>query len=182
MLFPDSDIFTFRIATQEDAVLLAELGWLTFEESFAAHNKPEDMVAFKPTMYSPALQAAELADPATEFVLVEVAGAAIAYLKLNKGPAPKAIQAEYPLQIDRFYITNAWTGRGLGDQLMQLSIEKAQMQQHDVVWLTVWEHNERAKRFYSKYGFKEVGELEFILGQDVQRDLYMQREVSPLRV
>lgn len=106
-----------------------------------------------------------------------MAGEAIAYLKLNKGPAPEAIQADRPLQINRLYITSAWTGRGLGDQLMQLSLEKALQHSHDVVWLTVWEHNERAKRFYQKYGFREVGELEFILGQDVQRDLYMQREV-----
>ncbi|WP_162051595.1 GNAT family N-acetyltransferase [Pontibacter pamirensis] len=177
MPFSDSNIFTFRAGTHEDAALLADLGWRTFEESFAAHNKPEDMSAFRPTMYSPELQAAELADPTTDFILVEVAGEAIAYLKLNKGPAPEAIQAERPLQINRLYITSAWTGRGLGDQLMQLSLEKALQQNHDVVWLTVWEHNERAKRFYLKYGFREVGELEFILGQDVQRDLYMQREV-----
>ncbi|WP_181885077.1 GNAT family N-acetyltransferase [Pontibacter diazotrophicus] len=177
MPFPDSNIFTFRAGANDDAALLADLGWRTFEESFAAYNKPEDMAAFRPTMYSPELQATELADPTTKFILVEVAGEAIAYLKLNKGPAPEAIQAERPLQINRLYITSAWTGRGLGDQLMQLSLEKALQHDHDVVWLTVWEHNERAKRFYQKYGFREVGELEFVLGQDVQRDLYMQREV-----
>lgn len=177
MPYSDSKIFTFRAGTHDDAALLADLGWRTFEESFAAYNKPEDMAAFRPTMYSPELQAAELADLTTEFILVEVAGEAIAYLKLNKGPAPEAIQADRPLQINRLYITSAWTGRGLGDQLMQLSLEKALQHSHDVVWLTVWEHNERAKRFYQKYGFREVGELEFILGQDVQRDLYMQREV-----
>ncbi|GAB3541103.1 GNAT family N-acetyltransferase [Pontibacter brevis] len=177
MPYPDSNDFTFRAGTPEDASLLADLGWRTFEETFAAYNKPEDMAAFRPTMYSPELQAAELADPETAFILVEVAGEAIAYLKLNSSPAPAAIQAVRPLQINRLYITSAWTGRGLGDQLMQLSIAKARQQNHDVVWLTVWEHNERAKRFYQKYGFREVGELEFVLGQDVQRDLYMQREV-----
>lgn len=178
MTFPYSDTFTFRAGTPADAALLADLGWRTFEEAFASYNKPEDMEAFHPTMYSPSLQAAELADTSTKFIVVEVAGEAVAYLKLNWAPAPEAIQAERPLQISRLYITTAWTGKGLGDQLMQLAIEKAVQHKHDVVWLTVWEHNEGARRFYARYGFREVGELEFILGQDVQRDLYMQREIQ----
>ncbi len=60
---------------------------------------------------------------------------------------------------------------------MKMSLERAAQNGHDVVWLTVWESNDRAIRFYQKYGFKEAGELTFVLGQDVQRDLYMQREV-----
>ncbi|GAA4433791.1 GNAT family N-acetyltransferase [Pontibacter saemangeumensis] len=177
MTSPASDTFSFRAGIPADAALLADLGWRTFEEAFGAANSPEDMAAFRPTMYSVELQAAELTDPDTTFMIAEAAGEAVAYIKLRSAPAPEAIQAKRPLQIDRFYIAQQWTGQGLGDRLMQLCLQKAQQQEHDVVWLTVWEHNERAKRFYQKYGFREVGELEFILGRDVQRDLYMQREV-----
>lgn len=177
MNFPVSDVFHFRKGTPADAEMLADLGWRTFDETFAAYNKPEDMAAFRPTMYSSALQAAELADPATEFLIAEVEGEAVAYVKLNTNDAPESITAEKPLQISRLYLLQKWTGRGLGDMLMELCLNIARQQGYDVVWLTVWEHNSRAYRFYQKYGFKEVGELEFILGNDVQRDLYMQREV-----
>ncbi len=170
-------VYTFRKGTPGDAELLADLGWRTFYQAFAAYNKPEDMEAFKPTMYTPELQAAELTDPNTEFIIAEVAGKAVAYLKLYSGAAPAAIQAKNPLQVNRLYILEEHTGKGLGDKLMQLSLEQAKQNGHDVVWLTVWEQNARALRFYHKYGFREAGELEFILGQDVQRDLYMQREV-----
>jgi len=169
--------FRIRKGVLADAELLAELGWRTFEETFAKSNKPEDMAAFKPTMYTPELQTEELCDPDTEFVIAEVQEQAVAYVKLNAATAPEAITGRNPLQISRLYLLQKWTGRGLGDKLMQLCLEKARRNGHDVVWLTVWEHNERAKRFYRKYGFKEAGELTFILGSDVQRDLYMQREV-----
>ncbi|MCC9137030.1 GNAT family N-acetyltransferase [Pontibacter silvestris] len=177
MAFPFSDTFRFRNGTPVDAELLTDLGWVTFDETFAAYNKPEDMAAFRPTMYSAELQAAELADPETEFIIAEVEGKAVAYIKLTAGNAPETITAKNPLQISRLYLLQQWTGKGLGDMLMQLSLNIAQQHNHDVVWLTVWEHNTRAYRFYQKYGFREVGELEFILGQDVQRDLYMQREI-----
>ncbi|GGK60827.1 N-acetyltransferase family protein [Rufibacter glacialis] len=177
MSAPLSHAFTFRPGTSADAALLADLGWRTFDETFAAYNKPEDMEVFRPTMYAPEIQAAELADPHTEFLLVEAAGEAVAYVKWNTAPAPAEISGKRPFQISRLYLLKAWTGRGLGDTLMKTSLGRAQQNGHDVVWLTVWESNERAIRFYQKYGFKEVGELAFVLGADVQRDLYMQREV-----
>ncbi|WP_207432974.1 GNAT family N-acetyltransferase [Sabulibacter ruber] len=172
-----SDQFTFRAATAADAYLLADLGWRTFDETFAPYNKPEDMEAFHPTMYSPELQAAELAAPHTEFLIVEAEGEAVAYVKWNTAPAPPEISGQKPFQISRLYLLQAWTGRGLGDTLMKMSLERAQQNGHDVVWLTVWESNHRAIRFYQKYGFAEAGELTFVVGQDVQRDLYMQRSV-----
>ncbi len=172
-----SNQFTFRRGTAADARLLADLGWRTFDETFAAYNRPEDMAAFKPTMYTPELQAAELADPDTEFLIVEAEGEAVAYVKWNTAAAPTGISGKKPFQISRLYLLQAWTGRGLGDTLMKMSLERAQQKGHDVVWLTVWESNERAIRFYQKYGFRESGELTFVLGEDVQRDLYMQREV-----
>jgi diamine N-acetyltransferase len=176
MALPSASIFTFRLATPADAHLLADLGWRTFDETFAAYNTPEDMEAFHPTMYAPELQAAELADAETQFLLVEVEGEAVAYVKWNTASAPAEIPGQRPFQISRLYLLQAWTGRGLGDKLMQLSLDRAKENGHDVVWLTVWESNERAIRFYQKYGFKEAGELTFVLGQDVQRDLYMVRE------
>ncbi|WP_242920851.1 GNAT family N-acetyltransferase [Pontibacter liquoris] len=173
----DTNAFQFRSGTLADAELLAELGWRTFYETFAAYNRPEDMAAFRPTMYTPELQTEELCDPETAFVIVEVQEQAVAYVKLNAGKAPDEIRGQKPLQISRLYILHEWTGKGLGDRLMQLCLERARKNGHDVVWLTVWEHNQRAMRFYHKYHFEEAGELTFILGQDVQRDLYMQRQV-----
>ncbi|WP_066835619.1 GNAT family N-acetyltransferase [Rufibacter ruber] len=172
-----TNTFTFRRGTSADASLLADLGWRTFDETFAAYNKPEDMEAFHFTMYTPELQAAELADPHTTFLIAEAEGEAVAYVKWNTAPAPAEISGKKPFQISRLYLLQAWTGRGLGDTLMKMSLKRAQEHGHDVVWLTVWESNDRAIRFYQKYGFQEAGELEFVLGEDVQRDLYMQRWV-----
>jgi ribosomal protein S18 acetylase RimI-like enzyme len=46
-----------------------------------------------------------------------------------------------------------------------------------VVWLSVWERNERAKAFYRKCGFAEVGDKVFVLGTDRQRDRVMARRL-----
>ncbi len=41
------------------------------------------------------------------------------------------------------------------------------------VWLSVWSQNERAKAFYSRSGYRQVGTTTFVLGTDVQDDWVM---------
>ena len=38
------------------------------------------------------------------------------------------------------------------------------------LFLTVFDHNERAKRFYARHGFEEVGHCTFTLGDRVDED------------
>jgi ribosomal protein S18 acetylase RimI-like enzyme len=46
-----------------------------------------------------------------------------------------------------------------------------------MVWLGVWEKNARAIRFYTAWGFEKVGEQDFRLGNDLQRDWIMQKSL-----
>ena len=50
-----------------------------------------------------------------------------------------------------------WRGRGLGELLLVLLIERAHDRQADVVTLEVRVTNIRAQNLYRKYGFREVG-------------------------
>jgi ribosomal protein S18 acetylase RimI-like enzyme len=43
------------------------------------------------------------------------------------------------------------------------------------MWLGVGEDNQRAQRFYRKWGFQVVGEHIFQVGSDPQTDLIMER-------
>ncbi len=48
----------------------------------------------------------------------------------------------------------------------------------DVLWLGVWEHNQRAIAFYHRWGFAIVGTHTFQLGADLQTDFLMQRSLE----
>ena len=47
---------------------------------------------------------------------------------------------------------------------MRRCLEEGRARGHDVLWLGVWEHNARARAFYARWGFVEVGEMRFLLG------------------
>lgn len=170
-----SDAIAIRRGTAADNTLLAELGALTFLAAFAADNTPENMAAYLAEHFSPAQQAAELADPATTFLIAEQDGEAIGYARLKTGPAPECIRGERPIEIVRFYAHPQRIGHGIGAALMQACLDEAARQGCDTIWLDVWERNPRAIAFYEKWGFAVVGEQDFRLGDDLQHDLLMSR-------
>ena len=61
---------------------------------------------------------------------------------------------------------------------MKTCLHYAEEQDHDVVWLGVWEQNEQAKEFYNKWGFEKFGEHIFMLGDDAQTDWLMQKKLK----
>ncbi|MCL5735610.1 MAG: GNAT family N-acetyltransferase [Actinobacteria bacterium] len=167
-----------RVASSSDGALLARLGAETFRDTFAADNSPEDMEAYLAEAFGPAIQAGELVDPHSTFLVAEAEGVPVGYARLRIGTAPAVIEGLNPVEIARFYASKEAMGLGVGARMMSESLALAQRRGCDVVWLDVWERNYRAIAFYGKWGFAEVGEQPFRLGSDVQRDLLMARKIS----
>ena len=61
---------------------------------------------------------------------------------------------------------------------MQATIQEARLRGCDSVWLGVWEENLRAISFYKKWGFREVGNHIFTVGNDPQNDFIMELELT----
>jgi len=61
---------------------------------------------------------------------------------------------------------------------MQACIGEAKRGGYKTLWLGVWEHNHRARAFYRKWNFHDVGTHVFHLGEDLQTDILMQRSIS----
>ena len=108
---------TIRHADPDDATLLAELGARTFLETFAADNTREDMDAYLAAHFTVAQQTAELAHPASTFLIAEVDGVAAGYAKLHAGQLPKEIEGAKPIELVRLYVSLNWLGRGVGESI-----------------------------------------------------------------
>ena len=167
-----------REATAADAAALATFGELTFRDAFAAQNRPEDVEEYVAATYSPALQRAELTDPARLTLVAEVGDAFAAYAQLRSGDAPGCVSGPAPIELLRFYVDRSWHGRGLAQRLMAAVVAAAESRQARTLWLGVWEHNPRAIAFYTRSGFRDVGSQPFVLGTDHQTDRIMLRPLG----
>jgi GNAT superfamily N-acetyltransferase len=161
-----------------DAALLAELGARTFSETFATDNSPEDMAAYLASAFSHEQQTAELADATSLFLIAETDGVANGYAMLRSGNVLESISGDKPIELVRLYVSQASLGSGVGAALMQASIDEATQRGYKMLWLGVWERNARARTFYRKWNFHEIGTHIFQLGKDPQTDILMQRAIS----
>ncbi len=94
----------------------------------------------------------------------------IGYAKLTPLRAPAADPGDGALELQQIYVLSAWHGTGVAEQLMQWAVSEARNRNAEALYLTVFDHNERAKRFYSRHGFEEVGRCTFTLGDRVDDD------------
>jgi ribosomal protein S18 acetylase RimI-like enzyme len=171
---------TLRIhqATPDDAELIARIGARTFEASFGADNRPEDMERYLSRSFSKVYIAAQLADPSSIFLLAHKEGKAVGYLMLRESKKPISVTGTKPVELVRLYVEEESIGKGYGSALMNACLETAKKNGYGTIWLGVWEKNLRAIGFYEKWGFTKIGKKDFVLGSDLQKDHIMARPVE----
>jgi ribosomal protein S18 acetylase RimI-like enzyme len=167
-----------RAARPDEAALLTEIGASTFAETFEAANTPVNVAAYMRAAFGEPVQRAELEDPLTTVFFAEREGDLVGYVMLREGRTPSIVPAEEALEIARLYARRRAVGTGVGAALMQRALAEAAERGKDAVWLGVWEHNERAIRFYEAWGFHRCGTQPFLLGTDLQTDLVMVRRLA----
>ena len=169
---------TIRPATADDLLLLTELGAQTFYEAYVRHLPARQLAEVVDGLFSPELQAAELADPGTFFLIAEINGTAVGYATLQDNSQTRGESRLRDLKLARLYLSQEWTRRGIGGALMAASLAEAARCGFDTISLEVWERNTQAQAFYRKWGFIEVGRTSFEFGSEIQTDLVLQRRVD----
>ena len=171
---------TIRLATPADAALLATVARRTFFDAYSGSDTSSDLQIHMDRNFGEPQQATELADPATStLVLQDDEGKAIGYALLGEDPVPPCVTGPAPLQIRRFYVDQAWKGRGVAQQLMVAVDVEARRRDRQTIWLLAWVRNYRAHAFYRKCGFVEVGVAPYLFGNTVEQDIAMARPTAP---
>ena len=160
-----------------DAPVVADLARRTFHDTFAATNDQADMALHLAQAYGVEQQTRELNDPRITTLLVENGGTAIAYAQVRNDHVPDCVTDPGAIELWRFYVDREWHGRGVAGPLMERVTAVSRERGAQTLWLGVWERNDRARAFYAKCGFVDVGKHIFLFGTDPQTDLVLVRRV-----
>jgi ribosomal protein S18 acetylase RimI-like enzyme len=114
----------------------------------------------------------ELTDERYAFQLAEADGKPVGYVKLGPPSLPVETCGR-TIEIRQFYLLHDWRGAGIAHALMDWAIEEARVRGAQEMFLTVYTDNHRAKRFYQRYGFEEVGPYKFMVGTQADEDIIM---------
>ena len=166
-----------RKATTEDARLIADISHQTFYETFAAYNSRENMDKFLSQQFTKGRLILEVGARENIFLLAYDDDKIAGYVKLRDERVPLSLRHVNALEVARLYAMKTAIGKGIGSQLMQSCVDIAKEKKKEWLWLGVWEKNQRAINFYSKWGFEKFDETDFLLGDDVQRDWLMKKKI-----
>ncbi|MEO7210291.1 MAG: GNAT family N-acetyltransferase [Chitinophagaceae bacterium] len=153
--------------------MISELSVKTFYETYALFNTVKNMQDYTSTYFSPARLLEEFNTPNNFLFLVYVNDEVAGYFKIQKNYTETVGKDLRQLELQRLYILKEFQQQKLGFYSMKYCIEEAAVNGFEVLWLGVWEKNEKALRFYKKMGFETFGEHTFALGDDSQKDFLM---------
>jgi ribosomal protein S18 acetylase RimI-like enzyme len=171
-------VIVLRHATKEDAALVADISRQAFYDTFAADNSQHDMDKFLNEQFTRGRLMLEVGAPGNIFLLAYVEDPIAGYVKLREGKPDVGLEGLALLEVARNYVMNGFMGKGIGKKLMDAAIKIAGEKKKQAMWLGVWEKNKRAIAFYTAYGFEKFGECDFLLGDDVQRDWLMKKNLA----
>ncbi|MBL7732754.1 MAG: GNAT family N-acetyltransferase [Chitinophagaceae bacterium] len=172
---------TVRQAVASDAPLIAEMSRQTFYDSFAEQNTKEDMDKFMTEQFTHEALMKEVTEPGNIFLLAYTGDEPAGYVRLREKNNPPELGNHNAIEIARIYAVTTAIGKGVGSALMKACIDIAREKNKTMIWLGVWEHNQRAIDFYARWGFEKFATHVFMLGTDPQTDWLMKKELQPVK-
>ena len=170
-----------RRGNLDDVALLQTIGRKTFDDTFGNTCTKEDMRGVLDLYFNADQVLSELQDDTDNFFFFEEDGVVKGYMRINaKHACPlESFQNRNCIELVRLYVLKDYHGVGVANELMNFAIDFAHRNDFDIMYLSVWEYNFRARGFYEKHGFLNSGiENDFPLGSTPQTDYWFVKELK----
>jgi ribosomal protein S18 acetylase RimI-like enzyme len=165
---------TYRDATPADAAALDGLFNSVFCDTFAHLYRPDDLSAFLSSVGISDWEE-HFRDPSFAIRIAESDGVPVGYVKIGPMKIPVETGDPSSMLLDQLYVRAEHHGSGIARELMDWAIDEARRRGANALYLTVFIENERAKRFYDRYGFEDVGRYAFMVGEQADEDMILRK-------
>ncbi|HJS80981.1 MAG TPA: GNAT family N-acetyltransferase [Vitreimonas sp.] len=161
---------SYRDAVDADAAALAAFARASWMATFGhLPYPPDDLHSYLTEKYGQPIQRAEIADPQVRYRLALRDGEIVGFCMM--GPLYMPVDDADGVELYRLYVDESVKGAGVADELMRDCVAWAKAAGARGLYLSVWEENIRAQRFYRRHGFADHSEWRFMVGKTADRDL-----------
>ena len=154
-------------ATLADAPTIAQLGTITFTETFGHLFGPaqqSELADYLATTFATAKISSSIAKENNVFWLAYANDKPVGYAKLKLHSIAAFSEEPLQAQLQKIYVAKDYIGHKIGAQLQNTLIAAAQDAGKKELWLSVFTANQRALQFYKKHGFTSIGNHNFSIG------------------
>lgn len=166
---------TFAFASEGDAEALSGLAKRTFTETFGHLYTAENLNQHLEKTCSAGFFRNALKQD--HVIMAYDGNEIIGYAKFGGLGLPVENPPRSASEIHRLYVIQPYQGRQIGAALMDMMMQHETIRSSPAVYLSVWENNIKAQRFYSRYGFSPVGEYMYPVGTQLDREIIMMHQL-----
>lgn len=168
-----------RHAKESDLNELSEFATRAFYDASEWYNTEENMRDYVRKYFSKENLLSEFNQTDSVFlVALDDYLKIIGYAKIGKGNNNTDLKESHS-EIERIYVDTKLQRAGIGQKLIEEIILITKKRNQRIIWLGVWQKNEKAVNFYKKIGFEIFGTTTFVLGDDPQDDYMMKLDLLP---
>jgi ribosomal protein S18 acetylase RimI-like enzyme len=170
-------------AVDADVPELADVAARTFPLACPPSVTPENIAAFIDENLSEARFRDYAADPDRSVLAAREDARMVGYVMLIRGvpddeDVRRAVTLRPAVELSKMYVLPDSHGAGVSVALMLAALSRAKEMDAVCIWLGVNQQNQRAQRFYTKYGFTINGTRSFRLGAGIENDYVMVRPLT----
>jgi diamine N-acetyltransferase len=147
---------SFKKLQAEDSRLLSEVALKAYADHYL-HLWYDSGEWYMHKCFTEQQMLAELNDSNTAFYLASYNEAPVGFLKLNIDAPLDGEENKNALELERIYLNQEVTGKGIGKELVRLTFEVARENNKEIVWLKAMDSSDESISFYKKMGFETIG-------------------------
>lgn len=151
-----------------DRLFRASFG-ATFGHLYSAKNLATFLADFTPANWR-----REFEEPRFAFRIAELDRQPVGYAKIGPMALPTS-HGPNAVELYQLYLLDEAKGKGISGELMDWVFARARSLGGDELFLSVFIANPRARRFYRRHGFAEIGPYHFMVGDHADEDIIMRR-------
>lgn len=157
MTNPQTTQVTTRAATPQDALSIGVLGMQVFLDTYATEGIRDSIAQEALDAFWPDAISEIISRPDALIVVAEVNHHLVGFAQVALRADHELIGDSSAAELQRLYVQERFTGRGVGYKLLQSAEEYARSGGASLLWATVWIGNERALGFYPRQGYEYLG-------------------------
>jgi ribosomal protein S18 acetylase RimI-like enzyme len=172
------ETFRTRYAKIEDAENLLGFAARAFRNTYIGEVNLQDLESHIASEFSLSQIRDLINDQEILTILLLEDAKLIAYMTLKMNDPDPSVLGLKPIQLGSIYVDNEIIGRGLGSTLMKKAFSEAKERGYKTIWVSAWDRNASALKFYQKWGFNSVGTIKFPFGSEIHSDTVLSRPIE----
>ena len=172
---PGPDLL-IRRATAQDAAALAQMAAATFVETFGHLYPLSDLQAYLATACTVERYRNKLEDQRIGIWFANaISGELAGFIVAGPCKLPVANLEPNAGEVQQLYIYSQHQNQRIGTRLLDTALAWLAAEGRAPLYVGVWSENHGAQRLYGRYGFTQIGEYDFPVGNTIDRELILRR-------